>query len=281
MGHGLSKTHERLVIVPLVLAAPGTYTAFLGSLEYFAAQTLAWDATTFGNMLKAYGCPIFVAGHAAICLRKPALELPDVCYMSACSALSVAFAGAYCKKPVPEAVLSSALLFFGAYLPLRWRLLAAKTSPLVPTLGVCAAAALVWVGICQLSVKYGLMEKPPKKPMTMVQTGTLAGTLLGIANCIKLQQLVQQKAPKDNVLLGQVLKVIASFLCFTGNTLLLGWQRKAIPGFSIWHLQTAIGVARLLKLTRNESVKKCSSLDSLGARREKPARRRSILWYLA
>lgn len=250
MGHGLSKSQERLAVLPLVVVTPGLYTSFLGLLERFAEQTLNCNATTFGNLLKAYGCPLFVAGHASICLKKPALDLPDICYMSACSVLSAAFVGTCRKKPIPEAVLSAALLLFGAYMPLRWRLLAAKQSPLIPTLGAWAAVTLTWVGLIQLSVKYGLIEKPPKGPLTMAQTGTLAGTLLGIANCIKLLQMIQQKAPKDNVLVGQVLKVIASVTCFTGNTLVLGWQQKDTTGKSIWHLQTVMAVAHVLKLTR-------------------------------
>lgn len=256
MGHGLAKPQEPLAVLTLVMASPGLYTDFLGFLERFAAQTLNWNAATFGGMLKAYGCPLFVVGHASICLKKPALELPDVCYMSACSVLSMAFMGAYHKKPQPEAVLVSALLFFGAYLPLRWRLLAAKASPLIPTLGVGAAVTLTCVGLTQLAVKYGVISKTPERPITLAQAGTLAGTLLGVANCIKLLQMLQQKAPRDHILFGQVLKVIASVTCFTGNTLGLGWQEKAIPGKSINRLQTTIAVLYALKHTQSNSLAK-------------------------
>lgn len=246
-------------MLTLAMTAPALYTDFLRILERIAADAFNYNAATFGNMLKALGCPLFVAGHAAICLKKPALEVPDICYMSACSALSLAFKGAYCKKPLPEAVFVSALLFFGAYVPLRWRLLAAKASPLIPTLGVGAAVTLTLVGITQLAIKYGCIEKAPDGPTTMAQAGTFAGTLLGVANCIKLLQLIQQGASRDNVYAGQVLKVVASMTCFTGNTLGLGWQEKAIPSNSIWRLQAAVVVAQILK---NKGSKGFSELPS-------------------
>lgn len=243
MGHGLSKPEEPWAVTTLSMAMPVVYVDFLKFLETFAKNTLDYDAATFGNLLKSIGCPIFVVGHVTICAKKPALELPDNCYIAACTILSSAFWGAYMKKPLPEAVLVSGLLFFGAYLPVRWQLMAKNASPLIPTIAVLAAPILTLVGLTQIAIKNKIIDKAPDGPISMAQCATLAGTFLGIANCIKLLQLIQQKAPRDNVFQGQVLKVIASITCFTGNTLGLGWQKKDAPSKTLWRFAAACVVA--------------------------------------
>jgi len=243
------------MVATLSLAAPLLYVDFLKLLVRLGANALNYDAATFGNLLKTIGCPIFVLGHASMCLKKPALELPDVCYMTACSVLSSAFAGAYMKTPLPESVFVSGVLFFGAYLPLRWRLLASKASPLIPTIAVGAAPILTLVGLTQMAIKYGLIKKVPEGPVSMPQMATLAGTLLGIANCIKLLQMIQQKAPRDNVFRGQVLKVVASITCFSGNTLGLGWHKSEAPSGSIMRIAAALVVRDSLQMGVGASSK--------------------------
>eukprot|EP00746_Dinoflagellata_sp_MGD_P086735 gnl/MRDRNA2_/MRDRNA2_34356_c0_seq1.p1 gnl/MRDRNA2_/MRDRNA2_34356_c0~~gnl/MRDRNA2_/MRDRNA2_34356_c0_seq1.p1 ORF type:complete len:322 (+),score=57.51 gnl/MRDRNA2_/MRDRNA2_34356_c0_seq1:74-1039(+) len=254
MGHGLSAPQEPWAVTTLAMATPVIYIDFLQSLVRFAAKSLDYDAATFGNMLKTIGCPFFVLGHASICAKKPALELPDICYMTACSVLTTAFAGAYRKRPIPEAVFISGLLFFGAYLPLRWQLLDSKKSALVPTIAVQAAPILSLVGLTQIALQYRLIKKVPKGPMSMPQAATLAGTFLGIANTIKLLQMIDQKAPQDNVFIGQVLKVVASVTCFTGNVMGLGWQDKRAPSEWLWRATAALILVRFVSRKKKDVI---------------------------
>lgn len=254
MGHGLSAPQEPLAVTTLAMATPVIYIDFLRFLIRFAANSLDYNAATFGNMLKTIGCPIFVLGHASICAKKPALQLPDICYMTACSVLTTAFAGAYRKRPIPEAVFISGLLFFGAYMPLRWQLLDSKKSALVPSIAVQAAPILSLVGLTQMALQYRLIKKVPKGPMSMPQAATLAGTFLGIANTLKLLQMMDQKAPQDNVFIGQVLKVVASITCFTGNVMGLGWQEKRAPSEWLWRATAALIVMSFFSRKQQNAI---------------------------
>merc|ERR1719195_1660157 len=244
MGLGLSKPKEPWAVTAFALASPVVYIDFLQLLVRFAAETLHYDAATFGNLLKAIGAPFFVFGQATLCLKKPAHEFPDKCYIGACALLSAAFSGAFMKKPIPEAIFTAGLLLFGAYLPLRWQALAKNAPTLLPNIATGAAPILTLVGLTQMAIKYGYIEKAPAGPITMAQAATCAGTIWCVVNCIRLLQLIQGKAPRDHVFKGQVMKVIASLLCFTGNTLNLGWHKKTARSESLLRIAAALVVAR-------------------------------------
>ena len=55
--------------------------------------------------------------------------------------------------------LQTSTAVFGCFLPMRWRLLAAKQPTLVPTFGHGAGVTMALIGITQLSIKYHIAHQ--------------------------------------------------------------------------------------------------------------------------
>lgn len=252
MGHGLSMPERPLSALALAVASPAVATSFMQLIERLAMENVSpMFAKSLGALMKVCGCPFFVAGHYSICLKKPKLEYPDVCYMSGCSILTCAFLGAYRGKPLPEGVLACAPLLFGAYLPLVYRLRKAGASPLVPGLGACGAACILYQGLVLMGLKHRVITSfPPRLPPA--ELGTIGGAFLGVANCLKLAQMIQQRVPRDNQLLGQFFKVLASFVCFFGNCLILGWHKRNMQP----DVMLPVAAAAVVAMIRQPSSKK-------------------------
>lgn len=225
MGHGLSMPEHPMPVAMLALTMPALATEFMRFLERIGLDFFSHDAAMFGNMLKCYGLPLFFAGHYLQCINKPKLELFDWSYLVADVFHVWSAIGAYRKKPIPGAFLLAGLLWSGAFLPMRWRLLAAKQPPLVPTLGNGAGVTMALMGTIQLIVKYGLIKQALNGPMTMQQAGTLSGAQFFICTYVRLFQMIQQGKVQDNMFIGQCLKSLATTMCSIGNVMGHGWHR--------------------------------------------------------
>merc|ERR1712113_96455 len=118
-----------------------------------------YDATKFGHLFKVVGLPLFDVGHLMQCSQKPKLELIDWSYLTADVFHVWSALGAFRKKPSPEALLLAGLLWSGFFLPMRWRMQAAKGPTLVPTFGHGAGLTMAILGITQIAIKNKLIEK--------------------------------------------------------------------------------------------------------------------------
>lgn len=255
MGHGLSRPELPLAWCALAVSLPAVSTDLLRCLERFAAQQLSYDAATFGSMLKAYGLPLFALGHYMQCMKKPQLELPDWSYLIADVFHTSHAVSVYRKKPLPEALLLAGLLWSGAFLPMRWRLLAAKQPALVPTFGNGAGVTMALLGITQLAVKYGLIKSAPNGPITMQQAGTFSGLLFFICTYVKLFQLMQQGNTQDGVFYGQCWKTLATTMCSIGNFLGHGLQNVRVPGSPALDLVFVTALASALRTRDAKKVR--------------------------
>lgn len=247
MGHGLSMPESPMPVLALGATMPVLSIELLSLFERIGEQQFSYDATKFGVLLKVVGLPLFDVGHLMQCSQKPNLELPDWSYLIADIFHTWQAVGAFRKKPVPEALLLAGLFWSGAFLPMRWRLLAANQPPLVPTLGHGAGVVMAILGITQLAIKFGLIKKAPNGPTTMQQAGTFSGALFFVCTYVKLFQLIQARKTGDNVFYGQCVKCLATTMCSIGNLMGHGVQKTKVSGAPLWNLMATMAIASLLR----------------------------------
>jgi len=233
MGLGLSKPQRPAAVAALALCFPSLYTKFLRDIEQFAAENNLGDAASMGKMLKAYGTPLFVAGHL-ILTKGVEKQSTDWAYLFACVTLGSAFVQGHLGQSafVPELVTVSGagLVFFG--LVNRWKAIAAGANPALANIAAAAGWTLIYLGVQMALIRAGVLKKP-LPGLSLAALGQLASGLFGTANFTKFFMMVQAGGGgpwNDDAMLGQFLKITASTCLFTGNGLLLGWHKIKVPG---------------------------------------------------
>ena len=130
----------------------------------------------------------------------------------------MAFAGALLGRPCPAALLASGLLLHVAYDPLLYKAYRQAKEKLLPAIGVSAAMLLTVTGSVATALEHGALQRSlPVPVMAMLTTCSFA-----LGNGIKLRRMVPEW---HKAFVGQVLKVLASSLLFTGNALTLNCHK--------------------------------------------------------
>lgn len=243
MGLGLSKPQQPIAVGSIALSFPSLYTRFLRALEQIAEDN-GMTAAAFGNMLKAYGTPLFVVGHSLIMKKSGTATAMDASYILACIFLGTAFWYGHKGKSWPEMVPASGmgLIVFGTMA--RTKMLAANVPATPANIAIAAGSTLVYLGAQMLLLRAKAMEKP-LPGLTLPQLGQLASLLFGTANFAKFFSMIQAGAPMDSAFVGQFCKITASTCLASGNALILGWQKTVVPGESVANLATVMAVAAL------------------------------------
>jgi len=242
---GLSKPSQPLPWIALAAASPSLYTRFLRQLEVLAIQdpTLK-SAAGCGNMLKAFGCPLFVVGHMILTQQQPSYTNADWGYLSACVALGLAFAGTYRGKPFPEMVPVSGLGLIVFGMLGRKACQDAGVPATLANVALAAGATLVYLGAQALLLRAGVM-KQPLPGLSLAQLGQVASCLFGFANFVKFFQFAQAGNTPFYKLFGQFLKITASTCLASGNALILDWHKVEVPAAPAWNMAGLVAAVAL------------------------------------
>eukprot|EP00439_Symbiodinium_sp_Y106_P019882 s3463_g2.t1 len=180
------------------------------------------------HLIKFIGASLFTVGHGMQCVHKQSAEITDWGYILACTP-NIAFGGAFLGRPCPLSLLASGLLLHVAYLPLLLRAFLSGAPKLLPGIGMVAASLLTWLGSVATLLDRSILAASPLLPLPVY--AMLTSCSFGLGNSLKLQKLLEAQEPVHQAFLGQVLKVLASTLLITGNSLGLGWHNlRALLG---------------------------------------------------
>lgn len=249
MGVDFSKPDVPVAILILVASSPALFTQSLKYVEHRAAGISPAFAKTLPAVLKAYGPMFFVAGHLLACKNKQRKDVPDWCYIFATINLSLAGLAAHAGAKFPVGVLLNGAFLFVFGVINYGRAKASRASSLLAELAIGAGVSNSSLGSMLLAIDGGAMAAA-QLPLAVPAHAQVTSTLFGLANVVRLIQLVQAGGPADHVLVGQFLKVVASTALFAGNGLLLGWGQVRIPGQRAWN---AIAALALLSLARGSN----------------------------
>jgi len=236
---------ERALTFPsalLVSLAPLVYLKFLRALYASACCRVSPNfADALGHLVKFIGATLFSVGHGLQCWHKGSAEITDWGYILACTpCLNVAFGGAFLGRPCPVSLLASGLLLHVAYQPLLLRAVLSGAPTLLPGIGVVAASLLTWLGSLATLLDRGVLLASPFAPLPVY--AMLTSCSFGLGNSLKLQRLLEAREPMHQAFFGQVLKVIASSLLITGNSLGLGWHNVRVRRYC-WALSVLMAAS--------------------------------------
>lgn len=253
---------ESSLALPTAVAistAPLVYLKLLRAFYLRFHKLSPLFAEAFPNLLKFIGASVFATGHALQCIHKGKAEYTDWGYILACTpCLNIAFGGALVGRPCPSALLASGLLLHVSYDPLLLRAWRSGTEKLLPAIGVSAAVLLTWLGSVATFLEHRLLSESPFLPVPVYAMMTTCS--FGLGNGLKLYRLFLSQEPLHKAFVGQILKVMASSMLFTGNALGLGAHEVHVRRYA-WpcSLMVALALRALAaKLARKAAkVEKC------------------------
>jgi len=226
----------------LISSAPLIYLKFLRALYLHARRRVSPAfADGLGHLIKFIGASLFTVGHGMQCMHKQSAEITDWGYILACTpCLNLAFGGAFLGRPMPLSLLASGLLLHVAYLPLLLRAFLSGAPKLLPGIGVVAASLLTWLGSVATLLDRSILTASPLLPLPVY--AMLTSCSFGLGNSLKLQKLLEAQEPVHQAFVGQVLKVLASTLLITGNSLGLGWHNVRVRRYC-WGLSVLMAAS--------------------------------------
>eukprot|EP00928_Gymnodinium_smaydae_P043480 TRINITY_DN29117_c0_g1_i1.p1 TRINITY_DN29117_c0_g1~~TRINITY_DN29117_c0_g1_i1.p1 ORF type:complete len:270 (-),score=20.21 TRINITY_DN29117_c0_g1_i1:523-1332(-) len=263
MGTGLSKPARPLHLLTLTAALPITSLSTMKALESGLSELVhPAVAKKMPDTMKVIGGILFSIGHYFQCLDKRTLDHTDWNYIIGCTPfLTAAFAGNLFNRPLPSQQFLSGLFLSFAYFPLLKRARRANASPLLPLIGLLASFLLMYGGSVGMMLKRKLLSSCPG--LSPLGWALATSFTFGTGNSIRLAQLLQQNVPGTprHVVVGQALKVLASFLLINANAMLKDYHRCLHSKAFSWH-STAVAAALALLHSRQEQLMHLSTSRS-------------------